>query len=202
MNSPFFLNLPVQCLPRKHNGCLSLYACKSNSTRWSACGFDWNHIHYLLWEHCNKRLFHKHSECAMQTCYTSDSCGIARVLVKQFGIVCWWILNSRRHPGSDWSGNPFFKPFELGPVNDKGQVFLVFRETYGVSVSDRSILDVSEFKSEPDKHWEGGFLVGNHNEYGNKNQSIFNEYPPHLTAGKNMFFANTHIIEEQHVAHV
>ena len=33
-------------------------------------------------------------------------------------------------------------------------------------------------------------------------QTIFNDYPPALTAGTNMFFANTKVRERQHVAGV
>ena len=99
-------------------------------------------------------------------------------------------------------GTRFEKPFESCKVNEQGQVELTFKENYGVSFTDRSILDILGFKGVPDKNRRGAYFVGNHKEFGKKTQPIVNDYPPDLTADTNMFFVNTNIIEQQHDAGV
>ena len=45
-------------------------------------------------------------------------------------------------------------------------------------------------------------FIGNHQRVAKIKDPIRNDYPPDLTAGTNIFFVNTNIIEQQHVAGV
>ena len=78
---------------------------------------------------------------------------------------------------------------------------LNFADGYGISVRDRSLLDVLGKKGIPDPH-RGGFFIGSNQKVATMQQPIKNIYPPDLTAATSMFFVNLNIIEQQHVAGV
>ena len=84
-------------------------------------------------------------------------------------------------------------------VNDG--VEINFKDGYGISVRDRSVLDVLGIEGVPDPN-RGGFFIGFSYRVERMKQPIRNTYPPDLTVGTNMFFVNTNIIEHQHVAGV
>ena len=90
------------------------------------------------------------------------------------------------------AGTSLNEPFESCSVNDKGQVSLVLEEKYGVSCFyDGSNIDVWGFEGQLHKDRKRASVVDNQNTYGKKKQPIFKDYPPDLTAGTIMFFANT-----------
>ena len=78
---------------------------------------------------------------------------------------------------------------------------LNFTDGYGISVQDRSVLDVLGIEAVPDPN-RGGFFIGSNQKVATMQQSIKNTYPPDLTAATSMFFVNLNIIEQQHVAGV
>ena len=80
-------------------------------------------------------------------------------------------------------------------------VELNFADGYGISVIDRSLLDVLGIQGVADPN-RGGFFIGSNQKVVKMQQPIKNTYPPDLTAATSMFFVNLNIIEQQHVAGV
>ena len=122
----------------------------------------------------------------------------------------------------DWSDNATFEAGEFRTINsilqelEKGTetrrpinsatyvndgIELNFKDGYGISVRDRSVLDVLGIEGVPDPN-RGGFFIGFSYRVERMKQPIRNTYPPDLTVGTSMFFVNTNIIEHQHVAGV
>ena len=72
-------------------------------------------------------------------------------------------------------------------------------EGYGISVRDRSFLDVLGFSGFPDTH-RGGYFIGKHNRIRNQTQPMKGDFPADILSGTEFFFVNCNIIEQQHVA--
>ena len=83
---------------------------------------------------------------------------------------------------------------------EEDSVELNFKDGYGISVRDRSLLDVLGIQGVPDPN-RGGFFIGSNQNVATM-QPIKNTYPPDLTAATSLFFVNLNIIEQQHVAGV
>ena len=78
---------------------------------------------------------------------------------------------------------------------------LKFVEGFRMSFTDRSVLDVLGFNGIPDQN-RGGYFIGNTSLVAKMEEPIKNDFPADLTAGTNLLFLYTDIIEYQHVADV
>ena len=99
------------------------------------------------------------------------------------------------------AGSKSKQPLLSAKEDDGNNVELTFKDGYGISVRDRTLFDVLGFNGVPDPN-RGGFFLGNNSLVKKMSQPIVNDYPSDITAGTNMFFLNTNIIEHQHVAGV
>ena len=93
------------------------------------------------------------------------------------------------------------KPLEDAKLSDDNFVELEFEEGFGISVRDRSILDVLGFEGIPDKN-RGGYFIGTHKKKQQTTQPIKGDFPADITAGTNIFFIYSNIIEHQKIAGV
>lgn len=91
------------------------------------------------------------------------------------------------------------KPLEDGNISDDNFVELKFADGHGISVQDRSILDVLGFEGIIDKN-RGGYFIGSNKKVRETSQPIRGEYPADITAGTNIFFIYCNIIEHQKIA--
>ena len=92
-------------------------------------------------------------------------------------------------------GTVFNKPLLKASCEQK-TVELEFAEGYGISVRDRSLLEVLGFSGVPDTN-RGGYFIGTHN---NQTQPMKGDFPADILSGTEIFFVNCNIIEQQHVA--
>ena len=123
----------------------------------------------------------------------------------------------------DWSNNGTFPDCEYKTVKDvvtrlhvavakstrlivtssteEDSVEFNFADGYGISLHDRSLIDVLGFKGVLDPN-RGGYFIVNNNKVKKQTQPIKGEYPADITAGTNILFVNCDIIEHQHIAGV
>ena len=78
-------------------------------------------------------------------------------------------------------------------------VELEFAEGFGISVRDRSLLDVLGFSGVPDTN-RGGYFIGTHNKVRHQTLPMKGDFPADIHSGTEIFFVNCNIIEQQHVA--
>ena len=98
-------------------------------------------------------------------------------------------------------GHESRKPLEDATVSDDNYVELKFAEGHGISVRDRSILDVLGFQGTPDKN-RGGYFIGTNSNAQITSQPMKGDFPADITAGTNIFFTYCNIIEHRKVAGV
>ena len=94
-------------------------------------------------------------------------------------------------------GTVFNKPILKASCEQK-TVELELAEGYGISVRDRSLLDVLGFSGVPDTN-RGGYFIGTHNKVRNQTQPLKGDFPADILSGTEIFFVNCNIIEQQHV---
>ena len=118
-----------------------------------------------------------------------------------------WSDNAKFDAGEYNTIKSFLKKLEKGTETknsttsmlfEDDSVELNFADGYGISVRDRSLLDVLGIEGVPDPN-RGGFFIGSNQKVATMPQPIKNTFPPDLTAATSMFFVNLNIIEQQHV---
>ena len=93
-------------------------------------------------------------------------------------------------------GTVFNKPLLKASCEQK-TVELEFPEGYGISVRDRSLLDVLGSSVVPDTN-RGGYFIGTH-KIRNQTQPMKGDFAADILSGTQIFFVHCNIIE-QHVA--